>query len=162
VDPVRDDRFEQFRYGQLNEIIWQHDLQHLAWQNVVDNPTVVPRVMGRNLLAYLEVRPDLNSGAERLDGRNPAVRTWTLPLFYANLVLGVVGLFRMRRTAAGQLLIVVAGYFVLSSIVFVAAPRVRVPFDLILCLGTASFVVSWLRARRSRTAAAPAAAPSTA
>jgi len=116
--------------------------------------------VSRNLLAYFELRPDFNEEAEYLDGRNPTVRAWTLPLFYVNLLVGAYGLFTLRRSDAGRLLIVIAGYFLLSSIVFVAWPRVRVPFDLILCFGTAAVLARFIPARRPwRTGASEPADP---
>jgi hypothetical protein len=151
VDPVRDERFGDHRFSQLDEIVWQRELQDLAWRNVVDHPSVLVRVAQRNVAAYFELRPSFNVKAEELDGRNPAVRTWALPLVYANLVVGTVGLVRLRRTAGGQLLIVLAGYFVLSSVFLIAVPRVRAPVDLILCLATATVIADGWRRRLARS-----------
>jgi len=159
VDPVRDNRFDEFRLAQFDEIVWQRDLQNLAWQNASSHPLIVPQVVTRNLLAYLELRPDFNTDAERLDGRNPAVRNWTLPLFYMNLALGLYGLFKLRRSPAGQLLIVIAGYFFLSSVIFVAWPRVRVPFDAALCIAAASVISNFPVRRRQARADDPTMTP---
>jgi hypothetical protein len=151
VDPVADPWFAEQGVTTADEIEWQRRLQRIAVDNVKDNPRLVPAVVKRNLLAYFELTPERNEVAEYYDGRNQDFRGVGLPLFYAVTVLGVVGLALRWRDPLVALLLGVAGYFVLTSLVLVTAPRLRAPFDVLCCIGV-GLLVAWVMERRRSTA----------
>jgi hypothetical protein len=72
-----------------------------------------------------------------------------LPLFYLVTVVGWFGLLARRRDPGVVLLIVTAGYFMVSSLLLVAPPRLRAPFDIISCIGV-GLAWAWWSGRRSR------------
>jgi hypothetical protein len=135
VDPVFDPSFQSLRLAQFDEVAWQRDLQRLALHSLRQHPGQVPRVVARNTGAFFELRPGLNRPAEVEDGRNLTFVNWTLPLFFAVTVLGLVGVVRRWREPTVLLLMLVAGYFTATSLVLVAPPRLRAPFDLMCCIG---------------------------
>ncbi len=148
VNPVYDPRFAEYQGDMADEAQWQADLQRLAFRSIRDDPWQVPRVMGRNALSYFELQPSTNTTAEEFDGRNMDFRSATLPAFYVVTVVGLVGLALQRRRPMVVLVIALAAYFALSSLVFVAPPRLRAPFDLCCCIGVGLAVGWWLDRRR--------------
>lgn len=135
VDPVFHPGFSDMRVLQFDEGQWSDELQRRGLAGLRSNPLYVFNVGGRNTLAFLELKPSFNENAEILDGRNMAVRgalQWTVPVA---IVVGVVGLWRNRRRPEVVLLAVVGGYFWASSILTIAAPRLRAPVDVIVCIG---------------------------
>jgi 4-amino-4-deoxy-L-arabinose transferase-like glycosyltransferase len=154
VDAVFDERFAEYRLSQFNEVKWNDELQRLAIDTIRDDPGMVPDVVLRNFQQYFELDPDLNLDAERSDGRNMGFRAATLWAFYVVTAVGLFGLVVRARDPLVLLVLVIAGYFTLSSMVFVAPPRVRAPFDLCCCIGV-GLAVDWLwprvRARRTRS-----------
>jgi 4-amino-4-deoxy-L-arabinose transferase-like glycosyltransferase len=140
VDPIRNPYWDDRRLDQFDEVVWDRNLRRDAIDNIRDDPTVVPRVVGRNALAFFELRPSTNRYAEEADGRSMEARNATLVVFYATLVMGLVGFVRRWREPLVLLAIIVGGYFTVASLVFVAPPRLRSPLDLMLCIGVAAFV----------------------
>ena len=153
VDPVFDPSFQRFRLAQFDEVAWQRDLQHLALHSLRQHPSQVPRVVARNAAAFFELRPDLNRPAEIEDGRDLTFTTWTLPLFYAVSVAGLIGVVRRWRDPTVLLLMLIAGYFTTTSLLLVAPPRLRAPFDLMCCIGCGLLADAYLRRREGRFSA---------
>ena len=154
VDPVFDERFEEFRIYQFDEVEWDRKLRAHAMEQIRDDPLSVTVVARRNLLAIFELRPSVNESPERLDGRNIDFRTWTLPLFYVVTAVGLVGLWRHRRDPTVQFLALVTAYFVGLSLVFVAPPRLRAPLDLVCAIGAGLLLSRLAGSRRDRASAA--------
>lgn len=134
VDPTRDPRFNDIRLTQFDEAKWQNTLQQIAWRSVRHDPSAVAGPLTKNTQAFFELRPALNKAPEQLDGRSLTVRNWSLPLFYLISLAGVVGLVRWRRSPEVVLLAGTCLLFSLASIIFVAPPRLRAPFDLMCCI----------------------------
>lgn len=149
VDPIFHPGFEDLRLTQFDEMEWDAALRSRALDDIRDAPLYPFEVAARNFLAIFELTPWSNEDAERIDGRNLTIRSWTLPVFYAVLVLGIVGLWRARESELVRLLSAIAVYFTLASLVFVAPPRLRAPLDLVLCVGV-GLLVSELWSRRSK------------
>ena len=147
VDPVIDDRFNQFRLAQFNEGDWQDQLQAFAIEDLKSHPGQVPGVLYRNAQHLFEFTPAFNEWAENADGRNLDFRNSTLPLFYVVTVVGVFGLVVARRDPRALLVGAVGAYFVLGSLVLVSPPRLRSPFDMCCCIGV-GLAVQWLVVRR--------------
>ncbi|MCU0311718.1 MAG: glycosyltransferase family 39 protein [Acidimicrobiales bacterium] len=160
VDPANSPLFDTYelRLMRSDEVVWTDELRNRGLQGIRDNPTYVAKVVGRNILHYLELTPWHNEFAEGLDGRNLEFRRATLPLFYLVTAVGWFGLVVRRRRPDVVLLIGVALYFMLSSIVFVAPPRLRAPFDLICCIGV-GLAWAWWRERGEREQPADDPAP---
>jgi len=147
VDPVIDDRFNQFRWAQFNEADWQDQLQAFAIEDLRTHPGQVPGVLYRNAQHLFEFTPAFNEWAEKVDGRNLDFRNSTLPLFYVVTVVGVFGLVVARRDPRALLVGAVGAYFVLGSLVLVSPPRLRSPFDMCCCIGV-GLAVQWWVVRR--------------
>jgi hypothetical protein len=147
VDPVFHPGFDDLRLAQFDEIAWDRELRDRALDNLRANPWQVSRVVARNLLATAELDPSRNEPAERADVRNLTVRTLALPAFYLVSVLGIVGVVQHRRNPFVGFLGLSAAYFLVTSLLLVAPPRLRAPFDLVCCLG-AALVLASLHARR--------------
>ena len=151
VDPVYDPSFDDLRLAQFDEVGWQSDLQRIALRSIRTHPSQVPKVLARNAAAIFELRPSFNRSAEAEDGRNLDFRTWTLPLFYAVTIVGVVGVAQRWREPTVLLLVLVAGCFTVTSLLLVAPPRLRAPFDLMCAIGCGLAVDLWFdRRRRAR------------
>ena len=147
VDPVIDDRFEQFRLAQFDEASWQNQLQAFAIEDLKAHPSQVPGVLFRNAQHLFEFTPAFNEWAENADGRNIDFRNATLPLFYVVTVVGVFGLVMTRRDPSVVLIGGVAAYFVLGSLVLVSPPRLRSPFDMCCCIGVGLAAQWWVSVR---------------
>jgi Dolichyl-phosphate-mannose-protein mannosyltransferase len=145
VDPVTDPELEGSLFDQLDEAEWDRRLRQRALDNIREHPQQVVKVIGRNTLAFLEIKPSFNEQAEVLDGRDMTVRTVTMPLFYLVTAAGTIGLWRSRRSDLTQLLILVSALFAAGSLLLVAPPRLRAPFDLAACIGAGLLVASFVR-----------------
>ena len=144
VDPSRDPGFEDYRLLQQDEVAWQSALQRLAFANLRRHPSQVAWVVQENAVAYFELDPSRNRGSESLDGRNLDFRDATLPLFYVVTTLGLVGLVVSWRKPLVVLVLGLVAYFVATSLVLIAAPRLRAPVDVLCCVGVGLFA-AWLR-----------------
>jgi hypothetical protein len=149
VDPTQHPWFEDRRIDQADEVVWDRNLRALAVEHVRDRPAVVPEVVWRNTRAYFELEPSLNDPAEALDGRHAGVRAWTWWLVLPLVVLGTWGLVRHRRTPLVLLAGIVATYFTLASLAFVAPPRLRAPMELGLVVCAAALLAPRPEERRN-------------
>jgi hypothetical protein len=142
VDPVFAPQYSAAgdKLLRLNEAQWSDHLMSLGIQGAEAHPGYVWRTVRRNVHSYFEISPSLNTAAEAADGRRELVRTLSLPLFYAVTVAGVVGLVRFRRDRRVLLLGLITLQFVALSLVLVAPPRLRAPFDLACCIGVGLLV----------------------
>jgi len=154
VDPVHDPRFEYTRFDQFDEAQWDRTMSELGIAGLRQNPTYVIENVARNTGATFELHPSYNDGPEFEDGRNADVRRVGLPLFYVLTVTGVAGWWKVRRTPLGSLIAVSACSFVAISLLLVAPPRLRAPWDLACCIGAAIFAVDTVNVRRARRRAA--------
>jgi 4-amino-4-deoxy-L-arabinose transferase-like glycosyltransferase len=165
VDPVFDDRFAgtEVRLAQFDEATWNDVLTSFGLSGLREQPTYLFEVVGRNLQAYLELSPTANESPEGLDGRNLDVRRWTLPLFYLVTIAGLAGLWVHRRDRAMWPAVAIVAQFAVLSLLLVAPPRLRAPFDLLMCMGLGLLVGWWSERRRTggrARAGAEAASPS--
>ena len=151
VDPVVSDSFDgdrALRLSQFAEGEWNSRLTTVGLDGIRSNPTYVLRMVGHNVTRFFELTPSANEGPERLDGRNLAVRRWTLPLFYLVTGLGLAGLWISRRTPTLWPISLIVAQFVVLSLLLVSPPRLRAPFDLLMCIGVGLLVERWVAARR--------------
>jgi len=119
----------------FDEAAWNKHLMTLGLHGATRHPGYVFRTVRRNLRSYFEISPSLNTRAEALDGRSKVFRALSLPLFYAVTAVGLVGLVRFRRDRRVLLLGAITAQFVVVSLLLVAPPRLRAPFDLACCIG---------------------------
>lgn len=168
VDPVRSPAYgPEWQFLRFDEARWNDELTQYAWAGLRDDPSYVARVVARNAAAYFELAPWTSGFAERIDGRNPGFRAATLPLFYVVTAAGVAGLILRCRDQRVRVLILVAVQFTVLSMLTVAAPRLRAPFDLTCCIGLGLAAVdprvharlSRARRRRPATEAASVSSP---
>jgi 4-amino-4-deoxy-L-arabinose transferase-like glycosyltransferase len=142
VDAYIDPRFAVMRLDAADEIDLDTRLRTKALRDLRAHPTQFFRIARLNAEHWFELRPGLNREPERLDGRNLAVRDWTLPLFYLVTVAGLFALVRARRAAAAQLLALAVAYFTVVSLVSIAVPRLRSVFDGCVAIG-AGVALAW-------------------
>jgi hypothetical protein len=135
----------------LDEVEQDDAHRELALDNLRDDPTQVVEVATRNAVDLLELTPSDNEIAERIDGRSMGLRRWTLPVVWAVLVAGGVGLWRARRVVGVGLSAAVVAAAVVPSVLTVAAPRLRAPLDLACCVGVGLLVGSVAGRRASPT-----------
>jgi hypothetical protein len=148
VDAYKDPRLTKLVVGAANEVDLDNALRARATRSLRAYPMTLASVVGRNSLSWGELSPGRNTGPERLDGRNLTVRRWTLPFFYLVTAVGLGALVFARRSAPAQLLLIVAGYFTVASLVSVAAPRLRAPLDAAAAIGC-GVAIAWLLERRT-------------
>src|SRR5690606_14688827 len=103
-------------------------------------------VVSHNTARYFELRADDNRWAEDNDGRNWDFRSATLPVYLVVTALGLAGLVLAGRDRRLWPLYLIVGQFMALSLVLVAPPRLRLPFDVLCCIGVGLLV----GARRSR------------
>ena len=147
VDPLNNHWFDSMRLYQFNEVLWDRHLTEIGQRNARHHPGLFLHVASRNAAAFFEVDPSLNRGAEAEDGRSLATRNDTLWVFYVTAGVGLVGLWIGRRRRMTQLMVLIGAYFTLASLVFIAAPRLRAPVDLVFALGV-GLAVEKVTARR--------------
>jgi 4-amino-4-deoxy-L-arabinose transferase-like glycosyltransferase len=150
VDPVYDPAYDdsRFRLLQFEEGEWDRELVAHGLEGLREHPTSVARVVKDNTLQWFELRPSANEVAERYDGRNLRLRPWTLPFFWVTTVLGVVGLARRWRDPGVVLVAGIGLFFTAISLVTVASPRLRAPFDLVCYVGVGLLVAEWSARRQ--------------
>ncbi|HSP39409.1 MAG TPA: hypothetical protein VLR26_16845 [Frankiaceae bacterium] len=167
ADPVFDPRFAFLHTGSAlhNEADLDAKFRAEGIRGLRTHVDEIPSVLWRNTRLLLDLHVGRENGAERYDGRNLTLRHDALPAVWAVMLLGVVGLVRLRRNRDGVLLLLYGGYFLLVSIAAVSPPRLRAPLDVLFLLGTATVIAGLLdrRAARRRLAAVegpPSDAPS--
>lgn len=161
VDPVFSDAYDgsDLKIAQFDEAVWNDRLTSYALHALAEHPDYLRYVIGQNVLSYFELQPGTNDIPERLDGRNMAFRAGTLPIFYAVTALGLAGLvINWRRPSLWPAMFIVAQFSVLS-LVLVAPPRLRAPFDLLMCIGLGLLFSRSARKRRTGEAASPSSCP---
>ena len=142
VDAYFDSRFADMRLDAVDESDLDARLRRHALHDLREHPTRILGVARVNVERWFELRPGLNRDAERHDGRNLSVRTWTLPLFYLVTGAGLFALVRARRAAAAQLLVLAAGYFTVVCLFSISVPRLRSIFDGCVAVG-AGLTLAW-------------------
>lgn len=152
VDPVFDPSYDgaDHKLTALGpEGAWSDELTELAIDGVRDDPGYVAEVVRRNFLSYLELDPSLNDIAERIDGRDPGMRAIGLPIFHLVTVAGLAGLWFTRREPRWWPMMAIVAQFAALSLLLVAPPRLRAPFDLLMCIGV-GLLVQHVHERRLR------------
>lgn len=151
VDPVFSPAYGDLdhRFAQFDEALWSRKLTDESIEAVKANPGYVGTVVVRNTEGYFELRPSLNRYPERVDGRRWGFRQLVLPFFYLVTIAGLVGLARRWRDPRVVVLAVLTAQFVALSLLLVAPPRLRAPFDLAMCIGAGLLVAEVLASRRS-------------
>jgi 4-amino-4-deoxy-L-arabinose transferase-like glycosyltransferase len=162
VDPVYDPAYDdsRFRLLEFEEGEWDRELLAHGLDGLREHPTSVARVVKDNALRWFELRPSANETAERFDGRNLRLRPWTLPFFWLTTVLGVVGLARRWRDPGVVLVAGIGLFFTALSLLLVASPRLRAPFDLVCYLGVGLLVAEWAARRGPQSSGSSAGASS--
>lgn len=155
VDPVFSPAYDDLGHAlsRLDEAKWNTDLTTEGFRALRANPGYVMPVIGRNLLGYFEFHPATNRFAEDSDGRLWRFRQDVLPLYWLVTVGGLTGLAlaaRGRQQPLLTVLVLVTGQFVALSLVLVAPPRLRGPFDLAMCVGVGVLVASMVERCRTR------------
>lgn len=135
VDPTSDERFERWRFVQLDEGLWERELRAHGLEGLRGDPTYVLINTARNTAATFELWPPYNAEAERQDGRHPGLRALTLPLFFIALAGGLVGLWAWRRNRFVQVVLVIVATSTAVNVVLLAPPRLRAPLDLAIAIG---------------------------
>lgn len=154
VDPAYDDAYRDdiaLKLTQFDEAAWNAHLTEMGIEGLRENPGYLRYLVGENLRSYFELEPSNNDWAEEVDGRNLDFRNATLPLFYMVTIGGLVGFaLNLRRRRLWPALLVTAQFIVLS-VLLIAVPRLRSPFDLFMCIGL-GLLVQWVIDRRIRRA----------
>lgn len=137
VDPVFSPAFEdpRYRWAQFDEVEWNSVLTQRALEGVRESPTYLIGLAGRNALGYFELDPWKNRWPEENDGRDWTFRQWSLPVYAIVTTAGLVGIYRFRSHGHVLLLTAITAQFVILSLLLVAPPRLRAPFDLLCCTG---------------------------
>jgi 4-amino-4-deoxy-L-arabinose transferase-like glycosyltransferase len=178
-DPLFDPYYDFMRLDQFDEVKWSSHLQRIGIDALRANPGYVFHVLEHNGGSYFELTPSVNTPAERLDGRDLAVRRDTLWLFYLSLPLGVAGLALglARRDRLGTdsqgpdaavprhgrtfvVLVAIEGVaFTAASVLLISAPRLREPFDVAMAIGI-GILADHLWTLRNRRRRPPSRLPS--
>lgn len=142
VDPVFSPAYDGWddRFLQFDEHAWDRHLTRSALDGIRDHPRYVLTTVDRNVRGFFELDPDQNRWPELNDGRSWRMRTDALPAFYAVTALGLVGLAGRRRDDRVVVLAVLVAQFVGLSLLLVAPPRLRAPFDLACAIGVGLLV----------------------
>jgi 4-amino-4-deoxy-L-arabinose transferase-like glycosyltransferase len=154
VDPAFSHAYDdpEHTFARFDEAEWNQLLTRDALHGVREDPGYVWRTVRRNVRGYFELSPGLNRYPERNDGRDWGVRQAVLPVFYVVALAGLVGLWRVRRDPRVLVLVAITAQFVVLSLVLVAPPRLRAPFDLATCIGAGILLAELLGRRRVRAA----------
>jgi hypothetical protein len=159
VDAFLDPRFAEMRVRAIDEVGLDAQLRKKATSDLRADPGWLVHVVRLNFEHWFELRPGLNTYAEGLDGRNLTARDWTLPVFYLVTALGLIGLFRARRAAATQLLLLAAAYFTAVCMFSIAVPRLRSLFDASVALAAGVALASFPKLRMDVSERAPERRP---
>jgi 4-amino-4-deoxy-L-arabinose transferase-like glycosyltransferase len=164
VDPAFDPVYEGTRYKllQTDEGAWSTAMGDLALEGLRSNPGYVFEVVGRNTLSWFEIDPGSNTYAEKLDGRHLGTRRWSLPAVWIVTTLGVVGLGRRALVGRDPTMPLLAVAFMLPSLLTVAPPRLRSPFDYLVLMAAALLVDAWWTRRRESSQTVSATEPASA
>jgi hypothetical protein len=155
-DPAFDD--DGLRLSQFDEAVWNDTLTDMALDGARENPGYVLTTIQRNFGTYFEIAPQDNEWAEENDGRNADFRSATLPLFYVVTLIGLAGIAVSLRDPRLWPLALAVAQFAVLSLLLVAPPRLRAPFDVMCCIGV-GLLVAWYQKRGSRDAAGEGTLP---
>jgi len=149
VDPTVDDWYQDAGIHALaaDEAAWSDALTRVAADGIRAHPEEVLRRAVGGAASFAEVPGHRAWAAEIVDGRDTRFRNATLflfPLFVAAGLAGTAIRARDRRTWPG---IAIVGGFVALSLVTVSVPRLRGPFDLLMCIGI-GYLAARLQERR--------------
>lgn len=149
VDPVFDPSFDdaRFRWAQFDEAAWSDELTDAALQGLEERPTYVLVTMRSNAIGYFELDPGRNRWAEDNDGRNWDFRSAALPVYWVVSITGIAGVARHARDRRLWPLLLIVTQFVVVSLVLVAPPRLRTPFDVLCCIGVGLLVATIVERR---------------
>ncbi len=157
IDPTGDEWYERNGVRELegDEARWNDRLVGIALDGMRSDPGAVLTHMADGAATMLELPGHRAHEAEFVDGRNPRFRDATLFVFPILVVAGLLGTgLRLRDRRTWPALAVVAQFVVLSAVT-VSVPRLRGPFDLLMCIGV-GYLAAWLH---ERALAARAAEP---
>jgi hypothetical protein len=145
VDPFFEDGRDlaKVRDNNYTEIGLDDALSTEALRSIRNHLGEVPSVWVRNAEMWFELDPGRNDVPDQLDGRSTTARRWTLPLTFAVFVIGIYGLLLARSDWRVQVLLLLAAVLTIMSVLTVATPRLREPFDLVCLLGCALAVRRW-------------------
>jgi len=155
IDAISDPRMTNVHYLIFDEVQLDNAFRNDAIKELKRDPGYVLHVVKDNASIWFELDPSRSRAAERVDGRNLDLRDNARPLFFLITVVGLAGLVLQARRAGAQLLLLIAGYFTITSLPLVAWPRLRAPFDLACCIGL-GLAVGWVIDKRSRRRRPPA------
>lgn len=156
IDAISDPRMANVHYLIFDEVQLDNAFRKDAIKELKRDPAYVLHVVKDNASIWFELDPSRSRAAERVDGRNLDLRDGARPLFFLITVVGLAGLVLRARRAGAQLLLLIAGYFTITSLPLVAWPRLRAPFDLACCIGF-GLAVGWAIDKWSPRSGRPAA-----
>ena len=130
-----------------DEAAWSNRLVAIAVDGVRDQPSSVLDRMWSGTGTMLELPGYRAEAAEWVDGRSITFRDATLWLFPLVLVAGSIGTVLRIRDRRTWPAIAIVGQFVAVSLVLVSVPRLRGPFDLLMCVGV-GYLWGWFAERR--------------
>lgn len=151
VDPVFAPEYADLEHQliRFDEAAWNDLLLREAIEAIKDDPGHIAYTIEQNARGYFEVTPSLNTYPEVNDGRHMGLRRASLPIYWLVTVIGVIGLVRNRHDRLLQVLVVLVAQFVVLSLLLVAPPRLRAPFDVLCCVG-AGLLIADVSSRWSR------------
>lgn len=154
VDPVFSPAYRDYGHllSRYNEANWNRDLTREGLDGLRAHPRYLFTVANRNFRGYFEFDTSLNRFPEDSDGRVWRFRQDVLPLYWLVTAAGLAGMgYAVRhRQPLAIVLMLVAGQFVALSLVLVAPPRLRGPFDLAMCIGAGVLVAELVGFRERR------------
>jgi 4-amino-4-deoxy-L-arabinose transferase-like glycosyltransferase len=152
IDPVFSPDYDDanHRLAQFDEAGWNDQLLREGIDGAKGHPGYVAYMVRRNLAGYFEVQPALNRYPEDADGRRWGFRQATLPLFFVVTVAGLAGWWRVRRDRRTLVLALLVGQFVAISLVLVAPPRLRAPFDVTMAMGAGIAIAAALERHEAK------------
>ncbi|UDY36395.1 glycosyltransferase family 39 protein [Dermatobacter hominis] len=155
-DPTGDPWYERHGVRELerDEAAWSDRLVDLGVDGMRSNPDAVLRRAVDGAATMLELPGHRAVEAEYVDGRDPAFRDATLVLFPILVAAGLAGTVLRRRDRRTWPAIAIVGTLVALSLVTVSVPRLRGPFDLLMCVGV-GYLAAWLHERRAGAAGPP-------
>lgn len=151
MDPTVDPWYRDRGIWELqdDEAAWNSALISQALDGIASRPTVVVERTVEGAATMAELPGHRAWAAELVDGRDPRFRDATLFVFPILVALGLAGTalrLRDRRTWPG---LAIVGGFVGLSLVTVSVPRLRGPFDLLMCIGV-GYLAAWWHERHDR------------
>jgi 4-amino-4-deoxy-L-arabinose transferase-like glycosyltransferase len=167
IDPVKDPRMASVRdyvapgggpnYRMFNEANLDAAFRKAGIDGLKENPGDIPKMLIQNVGYLTDFSWHANANAERIDGRNLAVRHATLPFVWLVELAGLAGLVLLVRRRQ-WLVPIAAAYFFVVALATVSPPRLRAPVDALFCVAVGVLVTSaigWWRRRNDVEPVAP-------